>query len=575
MSSSMMRGTISINSPHSLNMRDNLIIQIDDSSNDSDDNTLHIVEDSVDELIEIDDESESDEQAIDLSMSSRQYSSNKHAEPINFSKIYSAPPKYVEQINNHQLPKVSVLYQPYAGLNGNSNVNRSISSSTPNVSHLQNNGVSWKFENGDSTVTAPTSNFQLSNLQCTDVVQPVISETFVYQCEFCSESFSSDQLLIDHCARIHTKDVKCQHCEKTFYWEKDLHFHMRKHIKKGRGFKCQICTGLFIKNSDLKAHMKIHDEEDASADSSITCDICDKAFKANRLLLEHKKRFLHKQCEVCLEYFSSDATLFQHYQLVHVTQTVASYGCDQCDEVFPKKCLLKLHRDKHRLYVCELCSAEFRRKDDIKSHLRLDCTKKTLFNCSVCSKSFILESNLKSHISSRHYDRNKCEFCSKKFLQNYELEEHLSHHNIEHPYQCQICLAPMTSKRIFNFHLKSHNYRTKFQCEKCCRWFLSGHILQNHLKLHSRDTYNCTICTMSFSDPLRFEQHVRSHDENKFQCDLCKRSFRNRHLIFLHMIDTHQSRKNCHICHKEFINQGRLRTHLKSHYVKVELPDGV
>lgn len=62
MSSSMMRG-ISINSSHSLNMRDNLIIQIDDSSNDSDDNTLHIVEDSVEESIEID-ESESDEQAI-------------------------------------------------------------------------------------------------------------------------------------------------------------------------------------------------------------------------------------------------------------------------------------------------------------------------------------------------------------------------------------------------------------------------------------------------------------------------------------------------------------------------------
>lgn len=62
MSSSMMRG-IPINSPHSLNMRDNMIIQIDDSSNDSDDNTLHIVEDSVEESIEVD-ESESDEQAI-------------------------------------------------------------------------------------------------------------------------------------------------------------------------------------------------------------------------------------------------------------------------------------------------------------------------------------------------------------------------------------------------------------------------------------------------------------------------------------------------------------------------------
>lgn len=60
MSSSMMRGRPINNSSLSIN---NLIIQIDDSNDDSDDNTLHIVEESIDESIEIDD-SESDEQAI-------------------------------------------------------------------------------------------------------------------------------------------------------------------------------------------------------------------------------------------------------------------------------------------------------------------------------------------------------------------------------------------------------------------------------------------------------------------------------------------------------------------------------
>lgn len=61
MSSSMMRPLN--NSPLSINMRKKLIIEIDGSDDDSDDNTLHIVEESVEESIEIDD-SESDEQAI-------------------------------------------------------------------------------------------------------------------------------------------------------------------------------------------------------------------------------------------------------------------------------------------------------------------------------------------------------------------------------------------------------------------------------------------------------------------------------------------------------------------------------
>lgn len=460
------------------------------------------------------------------------------------------------------------MYQPHHYnhqlSNGTVNENSSTTSNSPTEFYQQNNGVSWKIQDVDSI---PTISFEI-----TEVPETII-ESFSYQCEFCSETFSSDQLLIDHCARMHTKNIKCQHCEKTFYWEKDLHFHMRKHIKKGRGYKCQICTGLFIKGADLKEHMKMHDIEDNNTEASFPCDICDKKFKSSRVLQDHKKRFFHKQCEVCLDYFSSDATLFQHFS-VHVTQTAATYSCDQCDENFPNKKLLKAHRDKHRLYVCEMCSAEFRRKDDIQSHLRMNCTKRTLFHCSVCNKSFLSENNLKEHINIRHYERNKCEFCYDKFLHKSELEDHLARHNdIEHPYQCNICLSPMSSKRIFNFHLKSHNERTKFKCECCCRWFQSGHILQNHMKTHSKDTFKCTICKMSFSDSQRLKQHSNSHDQNKFQCDICKRSFRTRHLIFLHMIDVHQPKKECHVCKKTFINQRRLMTHLKSHYVKVEFPD--
>lgn len=490
--------------------------------------------------------------------------------PKTYSRFYkSSPPKQVDQSNKQlQTPKLTVMYQPhhYGLSNGISYESRS-STNSPTEFHQQTNGFSWNIESGGISGSLPTI-----SLHITEVPAP-INESFIYQCEFCSDSFSCDQLLIDHCARKHTKDVKCQHCEKTFYWEKDLHFHMRKHIKKGRGFKCQICTGLFIKGSELKEHMKMHDTEDSSVDGSFPCDICDKTFKSNRTLQEHKKRFFHKQCEVCLEYYSSDAALFQHFN-VHVTQPATSYSCDQCDEIFPRKNLLKLHREKHRLYVCELCSAEFRRKEDIKSHLRMDCTKRSLFYCSVCNKSFLSESNLKEHINIGHYERNKCEFCSEKFLLKSELVDHLDRHNdIEHPYQCHICLAPMTSKRIFNFHMKSHNDKSKYQCDRCFRYFQSGYHLQNHIQFHSRDTFKCDICTMSFSDAHRFEQHSKSHDVNAFSCDICKRSFRTRHLIFVHMIDLHQSRKKCHICEKEFINQRRLMTHLKSHYVKVVFPD--
>ncbi|KAJ6647785.1 hypothetical protein Bhyg_03008, partial [Pseudolycoriella hygida] len=79
-------------------MRENAIIDVSDSSDDSDDNTLHIVEESLDESIEMDD---SDEKAIDLSTSSRHVTPKTSEETSQRKKannlgkaVYSAFPKH-------------------------------------------------------------------------------------------------------------------------------------------------------------------------------------------------------------------------------------------------------------------------------------------------------------------------------------------------------------------------------------------------------------------------------------------------------------------------------------------------
>lgn len=402
-------------------------------------------------------------------------------------------------------------------------------------------------------------------------IEACVQESFIYQCEFCSDQFGTDQLLIDHCARMHTKDVKCQHCDKKFYRDKDLHFHMRTHVKKGKGFKCQVCKGLFLKMPELRVHMDVHEKEDVNYDLQFKCDICDRTFLTFRGLQDHKKRFLHKQCEVCLEYFGSDFKLLEHFS-IHVSQSPAEYNCYQCDLVFPTKITLKNHLVKHRSYECEQCSAKFRRKCDIISHLKMDCLKRTLAQCMACKKSFISLHDLKTH-EKVHYERNRCEFCFKKFLHSMELVAHLETHKMVQPYKCKVCLVSVLSKRIFNFHLKSHIHQTNFKCEYCCRWFHNRHILNKHLKRHTNDKYKCNICTMKFSDSFRLQEHSRSHVDDGFQCDICGKSFRTRKMILLHMTDDHYPKKKCHICEKEFLNQNRLITHLKSHYVKVEMDE--
>lgn len=165
----------------------------------------------------------------DLSIKSTKYRSLKNGDSdhrlnlTKHSKCFSTPPKLVDQPNNHYpLPKLTVLYQPhhYEYLNGVAKENGTNTLNSPHVTHQQSNGFNLEIKNGENL---PTISLHISemappiNESHISEVAPAINESFTYQCEFCSETFSSDQLLIDHCARMHTKDVKCQHCEKTFY----------------------------------------------------------------------------------------------------------------------------------------------------------------------------------------------------------------------------------------------------------------------------------------------------------------------------------------------------------------------
>ena len=65
---------------------------------------------------------------------------------------------------------------------------------------------------------------------------------------------------------------------------------------------------------------------------------------------------------------------------------------------------------------------------------------KTLYNCAVCSKNFSRKYELKSHLS-RHLGLNisLCPVCGRRFSHPSNLSRHIRIHTGSKPYLCKIC----------------------------------------------------------------------------------------------------------------------------------------
>ena len=153
------------------------------------------------------------------------------------------------------------------------------------------------------------------------------------KCSFCQESF--------HCSYNKTKHTKEQHSEPNMGYNTQLDDDQKLQSKKS--FQCKSCAKVFTEAGGLKKHVVIH-----TGEKPHKCDTCGKAFtRADSLkthLLVHSRAPSagsgHFQCEVCQKRFRSNSSLIQHRK-IHLS--VRPFNCIDCGKKFFQKGNLKLH----------------------------------------------------------------------------------------------------------------------------------------------------------------------------------------------------------------------------------------
>ncbi|CAH0546670.1 unnamed protein product [Brassicogethes aeneus] len=288
---------------------------------------------------------------------------------------------------------------------------------------------------------------------------------------------------------------KCKTCKKIVCIKQFLNYHLKRH-KLSNTYLCELCGLSFQKYILFKRHKLSHKTKYKPVKRSIIahkCTNCKKNFKTKTNFTEHQNfclGILPFNCtdKLCDKKFASSTKLKNHIKLKHEKKFIAI--CSICNIGFIKLSDYKSHKITHsadKKFSCEKCGKNYKTLSNLNFHMKVH-SDKLPFICELCDKGFLRKDYLEAHINNHNGVKNyNCNVCSKKFVSQKNLDAHLKYHDgTVKIYKCNICGKSMSSG--FEEHLRTHSNVREFECTSCDMKFKTKGSLSKHVKIkHEKD----------------------------------------------------------------------------------------
>ena len=215
-------------------------------------------------------------------------------------------------------------------------------------------------------------------------------------CDECGSRFKNNSHLKRHIQRKHRKDsykLKCDVCDTKFLLNYDLKRHMIKHTSH-REFCCDQCQQMFKTKLSLNNHIKVLHNKNPMMDKAFTCQFCERSYFHQRHLQYHMRKHTGEQrfkCELCIPekyFYYSDAV---KWHKIRQHEHPAPFNCSFCHKKFIHERSMQTHEKEHEqgngslAVTCPICQKTVSEKRHLKRHMRGHTDKE--FQCR-CGSSF-------------------------------------------------------------------------------------------------------------------------------------------------------------------------------------------
>lgn len=311
-----------------------------------------------------------------------------------------------------------------------------------------------------------------------------------FKCSECSTAFSAKAMLIRH-MKVHTgeKPYSCDECKTCFTEAGSLKVHKRLHSGE-KPFKCDQCDIAFNGAGMLATHKRKH-----TGEKPYRCNECGETFRLLSTLKSHRRRHTGEKpfvCEVCGASFTQRAAM-QRHKRIHSNQK--PWKCEQCGYKFREKENLRKHIALHQIklqHTCNICGSGFNQAKKLEIHKMLHNGGDRPYQCNKCPSTFTNPKYLAQHKKRVHDKKGsiRCEECHKTFKRKEILRSHLRIHKGERPYVCEECGAAFNQRGTLTKHIRNHTERP-YACEECGAVFTQRGTLTKHIRNHTNSVSIC------------------------------------------------------------------------------------
>lgn len=237
-----------------------------------------------------------------------------------------------------------------------------------------------------------------------------------HNCWICGSRFLTQEDLRFHVDSHEGNDpemFKCLHCKYRCKRWSSLKEHMFNH-EGTKPFKCEECDYTSVYKKDVLRHSAVHNKDKKRKPDTVPkvsefqCPICHKVYPQQKRLTQHMKTHSAEKphmCDKCGKSFKKRYT-FKMHLLTHIQSLGDSkFKCEFCDFTCDNKKQLLNHQLSHtndRPFKCDYCKYTTAKEEFLVSHMAIKHTGEKPFSCNMCHFMTKHRKNLRLHVQCRH-----------------------------------------------------------------------------------------------------------------------------------------------------------------------------